>query len=171
MATISRLKCVATLALAWGLGAGASLVSAPVPAAPGDDSLRSENASPTEPSSRPSLDRTGRKRVGKASFYASRYAGKKMADGTPMRLDGNNAASRTLPLGTTARVTNLETGKSALIRICDRGPYVKGRIVDLSPSTARAIGLERKKGVARVEVAPISVPLANGAVNLTALSM
>jgi rare lipoprotein A len=94
-----------------------------------------------------------------------------MADGTPMRLDSNNAASRTLPLGTTARVTNLETGKSALITIRDRGPYVKGRIVDLSPSTARAIGLERKKGVARVEVAPISVPLGNGAVNLSAAAL
>ena len=79
------------------------------------------------------LDRTGRKQVGQASFYADRYAGKTMADGTPMQLYGNNAASLTLPLGTIATVTNLETGLSAVIKIQDRGPYVHGRIVDLSP--------------------------------------
>jgi rare lipoprotein A len=75
---------------------------------------------------------------------------------------GENAASRTLPLGTKAKVTNLSTGKSAVVLIEDRGPYAKGRIVDLSPSTARRIGITRHLGVARVVVAPISVPLADG---------
>ena len=56
------------------------------------------------------LDRTGRKRVGKASFYAKKFAGRTMADGSPMRPEGDNAASKTLPLGTTARVTNLDPG-------------------------------------------------------------
>jgi rare lipoprotein A len=112
----------------------------------------------------PHLDRTGSKRVGTASFYAKKFAGRKMADGTPMRPQGNNAASKTLPLGTTAKVTNLNTGKSAVVTIRDRGPYVKGRIVDLSPSTARQIGIGPKEGVARVEVAPIEVPLADGRV-------
>ncbi|MDB6082586.1 MAG: rare lipoprotein, partial [Gammaproteobacteria bacterium] len=104
------------------------------------------------------LDRSGAKQIGKASFYADRYGGRKMADGTPMRLDGDNAASITLPLGTKAKVTNLETGRSAMITIRDRGPYVKGRIVDLSPATARQIGIDRRKGVARVIVAPVSIP-------------
>jgi rare lipoprotein A len=104
------------------------------------------------------LDKSGRKQVGKASFYARRFAGRRMADGTPMKPHGNNAASRTLPLGTTARVTNLETGRSATVVVRDRGPYVPGRIIDLSPSTAREIGLTREQGVARVEVAPIEVP-------------
>ncbi len=68
-----------------------------------------------------------------------------MADGTPMNPRGANAASRTLPLGTVATVTNLQTHKSALVTIQDRGPYVKGRIVDLSPSTARKIGMHEKE--------------------------
>jgi rare lipoprotein A len=117
---------------------------------------------------KPQLDRTGSKRIGIASFYAMRFAGRKMADGTPMRPQGNNAASKTLPLGTTALVTNLETGRAAVVTIRDRGPYVMGRIVDLSPSTAREIGLDRKEGIAKVEVAPIEVPLADGTVKLMA---
>jgi rare lipoprotein A len=90
------------------------------------------------------------------------FAGRKMADGTRMRPTGNNAASRTLPLGTTAKVTNLETGKTAVVTIQDRGPYVAGRIVDLSPATARDIGLDRRTGIARVSVAPIAIPMPNG---------
>jgi rare lipoprotein A len=90
------------------------------------------------------------------------FAGRKMADGTPMQPAGNNAASRTLPLGTTAKVSNLETGKSAVVTIRDRGPYVEGRIVDLSPATAQKIGLDRKTGVAEVAVAPIGVPQPDG---------
>jgi rare lipoprotein A len=108
------------------------------------------------------LDRSGRKQVGKASFYAPQFAGRKMADGTPMDPRDNNAASKTLPLGTKARVTNLETGKSAEVTIQDRGPYVDGRIVDLSPATAEKIGLSRQAGIAPVEVAPIVVPLPDG---------
>ncbi len=87
-----------------------------------------------------------------------------MANGNPMNPHENNAASRTLPLGTTAKVTNLETGKSAVVIIQDRGPYVVGRIVDLSPATAQQIGITPRKGVAKVEVAPITVPLQNGGV-------
>ncbi len=56
-------------------------------------------------------------------------------------------------------ITNLETGKRAIVTIRDRGPYVKGRIVDLSPSIAKKIGLTPKEGVAKVEVAPLEVPL------------
>lgn len=110
------------------------------------------------------LDRSGRKQVGKASYYARQFAGRKMADGTPMNPHGRNAASRTLPLGTTARVTNLETGQSAHVTIQDRGPYVRGRIVDLSPATAAQIGITRQDGIAPVEVAPIAVPQAGGGI-------
>ncbi len=77
-----------------------------------------------------------------------------------------NAASVTLALGTTAKVTNLETGRSAIVTIRDRGPYVRGRIVDLSPATARKIGLERKQGLVKVEVAPLTVPLPDGTVKV-----
>jgi rare lipoprotein A len=116
------------------------------------------------PASKPALDRSGKKRVGRASFYADRFGGRKMADGKKMDLKDSNAASRTLPLGTTAKVTNLNTGKSAVVTIQDRGPYVGGRIVDLSPSTARKIGISKKEGLAKVEVVPIAVPLPDGSV-------
>ena len=112
------------------------------------------------------LDLSGRKRVGKASFYAKQFVGRKMADGTAMDPHRDNAASKTLPLGTTAKVTNLETGQSAVVTIRDRGPYVPGRIVDLTPSTAQKVGITRHEGVARVEVAPIAVPLPDGGVKL-----
>ena len=107
------------------------------------------------------LDRSGKKQVGKASFYADKFTGRKMADGTRMDPRDDNAASKTLPLGTTARVTNLETGRSAVVTIQDRGPYVKGRIVDLSPATAREIGISREDGLAQVEVTPLSIPQAD----------
>ena len=110
------------------------------------------------------LDRSGRAKVGKASFYARRFAGRKMADGTPMKPDGDNAASKTLPLGTVAKVTNLETGQSTAVTIQDRGPYVPGRIIDLPPGKAREIGIAHKNGVAAVEVAPIVVPTPDGGV-------
>ena len=116
----------------------------------------------------PVLDLSGHKRLGKASFYAQKFAGRKMADGTIMRPQSDNAASKTLPLGTTAKVTNLETGQSAVVTIHDRGPYIQGRIVDLSPSTAKEIGIDHKNGVAKVEVAPIAVPLPDGRVKLGA---
>ena len=87
-----------------------------------------------------------------------------MANGAPMDPKGDNAASRTLPLGTKAKVTNVETGKTAVVTIEDRGPYVDGRLVDLSPGTAAKIGLTPKKGITKVVVAPIAVPLPNGKV-------
>ena len=76
---------------------------------------------------------------------------------------GDNAASNTLPLGTTAKVTNIETGQSAIVTIQDRGPYVTDRIVDLSPTTAEKIGITQDNGVAKVQVArsPCRAPLAN----------
>ncbi|NML18673.1 septal ring lytic transglycosylase RlpA family protein [Azohydromonas sp. G-1-1-14] len=110
------------------------------------------------------LDFSGRRRVGEASYYAHKFAGRKMADGTRMRLNHHNAASKTLPLGTIAKVTNLKTGKSAVVKIQDRGPFVKGRIVDLSPATARQIGLTAREGVGPVAVTPIAVPLPDGSV-------
>lgn len=109
-------------------------------------------------------DLSGCKRTGIASFYAKKFSGRTMADGTHMDPGADNAASTTLPLGTTAKVTNLETGQSAKVTIQDRGPYVKGRIIDLSPSTAREIGLDPEDGIATVVVNPIEVPLPDGSV-------
>jgi rare lipoprotein A len=110
----------------------------------------------------PASDLSGLTRFGNASVYAKRFTGKEMADGGKMDPHGDNAASKTLPLGTTARVTNTATGESAVITIHDRGPYVEGRIVDLSPSTAQKIGITKHDGVAEVTVAPIAIPLPDG---------
>ncbi len=135
-------------------------------AVPSSEAPLSPGVARLSPEAKPRLDRSGRKRIGKASYYAKMFAGRKMADGTRMQPTGNNAASRTLPLGTTAKVTNLETGKTAVVTIRDRGPYIAGRIVDLSPATAREIGLDRRTGVAKVEVAPIAVPMPGGTIKL-----
>jgi rare lipoprotein A len=102
-----------------------------------------------------------------ASFYAHQFFGRPMTDGEAMNPRGNNAASRTLPLGTVAKVTNVATGKSAIVKIEDRGPYIKGRIVDLSPSTASKIGITPRIGVAKVVVAPIAIPLPDGRIKLS----
>jgi rare lipoprotein A len=110
-----------------------------------------------------SLDRTGKPREGKASYYGKNFYKKKMADGTKMNPQSNVAASKTLPIGTKARVTNLENGSSQVVEIRDRGPYVDGRIVDVSPQTADKLGL-KKDGTAPVEVKPIAVPQADGSV-------
>jgi len=142
---------------------------------PTDSKAPTDSQTPTRRSpdrlpviAKPQLDRSGKPRIGKASFYARMFAGRKMANGNKMDPQDRNAASRTLPLGTTAKVTNLKTGKSAVVRIEDRGPYVAGRIVDLSPATAREIGITPREGVTKVEVAPITVPLADGSVKLGA---
>jgi rare lipoprotein A len=111
------------------------------------------------------VDRSGQPRIGKASIYAHKFAGRKMADGHRMNPHDGNAASKTLPLGTVAKVTNLENGKSTVVTIQDRGPHVPGRIVDLSPASARQIGLDKKQGLARVAVTPIAVPAADGVVH------
>ena len=111
-------------------------------------------------------DLSARKRRGNASYYAHQFFGKPMANGAPMNPRGDNAASRTLPLGTVAKVTNVATGKSAIVKIEDRGPYIKGRIVDLSPATAHKIGITKRIGVAKVVVAPIAVPMPDGHVKL-----
>lgn len=89
--------------------------------------------------------------VGLASWYGPPYAGRKGADGTVYDQNAMTAANLTLPLGTVVRVTNLTTNQSAVVRITDRGPFVRGRIIDLSLAAAKAIGVYRV-GVARVRV-------------------
>ena len=109
------------------------------------------------------LDHSGKARSGKASFYAKKFNGRKMADGTRMDPNADVAASKTLPLGTTARVTNLESGKSAVVEIRDRGPYVPGRIVDVTPKVADKLDM-KEEGVVPVVVKPIAVPQPDGSI-------
>jgi peptidoglycan lytic transglycosylase len=142
--------------LAVGAAGCKPLVNAQASAAPKDEEASAEAVEGPRP------DVSGRTRFGNASFYAKKFTGREMADGSRMDPHGDNAASKTLPLGTTARVTNVETGESAVVTIQDRGPYKEGRIVDLSPSTAQKIGITGHNGVAKVTVAPISIPLPDG---------
>lgn len=138
------------------LCSGAVLAATPAPSPKSAPSPEPVSATQPKP------DLSGRKRVGKASFYAKKFAGRKMANGKKMNPHRDNAASKTLPLGTTAKVTNLKTGQSAKVTIQDRGPHVQGRIVDLSPSTAQKIGITPDNGVAKVKVDPIAVPQPDG---------
>ena len=88
---------------------------------------------------------------GVASYYGRELAGRRTASGERFNPNGMTAAHRTLPLGTRIRVTNPATGRSVVVRVNDRGPFVRGRILDLSHGAARAIGLaQRDHG--RVEI-------------------
>ena len=89
--------------------------------------------------------------VGKASWYGPRHQGKRTASGQRFDQRQLTAAHRTLPLGTRAKVTNLETGQAVHVTINDRGPHAKGRIIDLSRAAARQIGLTAD-GTSRVRV-------------------
>ena len=91
------------------------------------------------------------KEVGNASWYGPAQDGKETASGETFDQKKLTAAHPTLPLGSKAVVTNLETGKSVKVTINDRGPYVKGRKVDLSRAAAQKIGMS-KKGVAKVKI-------------------
>jgi rare lipoprotein A len=91
------------------------------------------------------------KQVGNASWYGPQHQGKETASGDTFDQNQLTAAHPTLPLGSKATVTNLETGKSVKVTINDRGPYVKGRRIDLSRAAAKKIGLT-KRGVAKVKI-------------------
>lgn len=85
---------------------------------------------------------------GIASVYSA-SSGPKTANGERVRSDALTAAHRTLPFGTQVRVTNVGNGRFVVVRINDRGPFVRGRIIDLTPAGARALGFS---GAARVTI-------------------
>jgi rare lipoprotein A len=81
------------------------------------------------------------------SGVASVYSGQRTANGEYASAGGLTAAHRTLPFGTKVRVTNQHTGRSVVVRINDRGPFVRGRVIDVTPAAAHALGMD---GLARV---------------------
>jgi rare lipoprotein A len=93
-----------------------------------------------------------RTETGMASFYANKHNGKKTANGERYQHTKLTAAHKTLPFGTMVKVTNLSNGKTVEVRINDRGPFVRGRIIDLSRSAAKQIDMIRA-GVTRVKIA------------------
>jgi rare lipoprotein A len=86
------------------------------------------------------------------SGIASIYSGGRTANGERASPHGLTAAHRTLPFGTHVRVINRRNGRSIVVRINDRGPFVRGRIIDLTPAGARALGFS---GLTPVEVVPL----------------
>lgn len=88
---------------------------------------------------------------GKASFYADFFQGRQTANGETFRQRKMTAAHRTLPFGTKVRVKNLKNGKTIKVKINDRGPFVDGRIIDLTKKAARKLGMVND-GVVPVEI-------------------
>jgi rare lipoprotein A (peptidoglycan hydrolase) len=136
--------------IAWGcivgvtlLGciAGCSLKEEPVPPPPVPQAQ--EEAAPA---GKPETTQ-----VGTASWYGPGFHGHETASGETFDQHALTAAHRTLPLGTEAKVTNLETGQSVQVTINDRGPYVQGRQLDLSKAAATQIGLTTQ-GLAKVKI-------------------
>jgi rare lipoprotein A len=95
--------------------------------------------------------------VGVASWYGRDFHGRRTANGEIYDMYARTAAHKLLPLGTTVRVTNLENGRQVVARINDRGPFVDGRIIDLSYALARDLGIV-DRGVARVRVVALAGP-------------
>jgi len=93
----------------------------------------------------------GTSQEGMASWYGKEFDGKPTASGERFDMNALTAAHRTLPLGTTVRVTNLENGREAILEVNDRGPFVKGRILDCSYGAAKELGFAGA-GLARVRL-------------------
>jgi rare lipoprotein A len=101
--------------------------------------------------------------TGLASWYGPPYHNRRGSNGEMYNMHAMTAAHRTLPLGSIVRVTNVKTGHTALVRITDRGPFIRGRIVDLSLAAARKVDVYQP-GVAevRVELMQAAAPLVGG---------
>jgi len=99
----------------------------------------------------PLASANGYNKTGVASWYGKKFHGKKTANGERYDMHAMSAAHKTLPLPTMVRVTNLDNGRSVVVRVNDRGPFVKSRMIDLSYAAAKALGYD-KKGTARVRV-------------------
>jgi len=125
--------------------ASSRAASKPVPLPP-------SSATPGELPGKPSVIE-----VGLASWYGPPYAGRKGADGSVYDQNAMTAANLTLPLGSVVRVTNLANEQTVIVRITDRGPFVRGRIIDLSLAAAKATGVYRA-GVAKVRIEAYTPP-------------
>jgi len=107
------------------------------------------------------------KRQGKASFYANKFHGRKTASGEKYNMYAYTAAHKSLPFNSLVKVVNTKNNKSCLVRINDRGPYSKGRIIDISKAAAKTIGLF-KAGAGHVRIEIIDIPNQNDKLELVA---
>lgn len=101
------------------------------------------------------IDPNGYDETGTASYYGAKHHGKKTASGEPFNQHAMTAAHRRLPFGTRVQVTNLSNDRSVVVRINDRGPHIRGRLIDLSRQAAEQLGMLRS-GTARVRVQALS---------------
>ena len=97
------------------------------------------------------IDPNGYDETGTASYYGAKHHGNKTASGEPFNQHAQTAAHRQLPFGTQVKVTNLDNDKSVVVRINDRGPHTRGRLIDLSRKAAEQLGM-LGSGTARVRV-------------------
>ena len=95
--------------------------------------------------------------TGKASYYPKKWTGRRTASGERLHHDSMTCAHRTFPFGTLLRVTNKKNGKQVVVRVTDRGPYGRGRIIDLAWGAAKAIGM-LTAGVVPVTVERVDSP-------------
>ncbi|MCX4143023.1 septal ring lytic transglycosylase RlpA family protein [Paraburkholderia sp. SEWSISQ10-3 4] len=107
--------------------------------------------------------------IGRASWYGRGFHGRRTANGERFDMHALTAAHRTLPLGSYVRVTNPATSRSVVVRINDRGPYARGRIIDLSMAAAAALDM-RHAGTARVQIEGLTRQEARAEMNETLAS-
>jgi rare lipoprotein A len=130
---LKALIVILTSTLMWGCGTVKPTTGSVQPTAPG------------------TIERTTYIATGKASFYAGAHQSKKTASGEIFDHTLNTAAHKTLPFGTQVRVTNIANGKSVVVKINDRGPFIKNRILDLSKSAFDSIA-DVSSGIIQVKI-------------------
>ena len=126
--------------------------STPPAAPPADENESEEESVPVSPDAKPILVETGL-----ASWYGAPYHNRRGSNGEVYNMHAMTAAHRTLPLGSIVRVTNVKTGNAAVVRITDRGPFVDGRILDLSLAAAKKVDVWRA-GIAKVRLEVLQTP-------------
>jgi len=130
----------------------ASVCTVPASASPGEKT-RTESTRP----------RNATTQVGTASWYGRGHAGRITASGEPLNPRAMTCAHRILPFGSIIRVTDISSGKHVSLKVNDRGPYIKGRILDLSEGAARGLGAsDRGLMIVRIEIVSIAKRLTPG---------
>jgi hypothetical protein len=154
---VRLLVIFAALVLLAGCGGGKKRAKVRPPAALPTVTAESRTSTPPPSVALPTNARPIMVEQGLASWYGGPYHNRKAANGETYDMHAMTAAHRTLPLNSLVRVINPKTGQSVVVRITDRGPFIEGRILDLSRAAARAIETWRA-GVAPVKIEVLSTP-------------
>ncbi|HKW67928.1 MAG TPA: septal ring lytic transglycosylase RlpA family protein [Terriglobales bacterium] len=162
--SISRTSVLLLLAgalLLSGCSRRSARVSVPpppsIPENPPPAATSSTPSVPSQTAPAPAIGQPIFVETGIASWYGPPYHNRKSSDGEIYNMNALTAAHRTLPLGSIVRVTNVSTQRSVVVRITDRGPFIPGRIIDLSLAAAKAVDVWRA-GLARVKVELLQTP-------------